>query len=475
MDFFTGLPPELLVQILTYLPVQDVVRCECVCKRWRLLIQSLVTYWKLELKRMGVPPAMYSTGKTGDDSFRELALRTWKGRELIHSVHPRVVHLSASYLSASYFQCHYVRFNSLVGTTYANFVPVATVVAVIQPGSCLLKTVAKFQPVQPGPKGRVVWASIFAGYLLLVSASGRWQGHRLASRTVMLDWQGETLYDPQVMISCCRQCFLVATVKLITSHKAKQSYWDVRLLRLGRGQVSPSQRAFQVVMPFSISPLSATNSWKGVEVLSRTTDVDGEQFCCCHWLLIQWAGHVFVHEVGMSACPTKNPIAVLSSTDCENLVVPNKSQSTSFVISADGLLLGLVFRDKLCVWNLSSLEQDVAVPIPRRDPDTCAVSLIALGHMYSLLGYESREGRLQVVATHTGDVIFSTHRFSGQGSSQGRGLPPPYFTFLGPVDEFWLSSVDEGPHPSLPSLLFWDKHWHCVSGIVLGKKSVLQT
>lgn len=343
--------------------------------------------------------------------------------------------------------------------------------AVIPPGACHLKDVGKFRPVWRDPRGRVVWASVFTDYLLLVSASGRWQGHQLVSGAMTLDWQGGTLYDPEIMISCCQQCYLVARVKLISSRKPKQSYWEVHLLRLGRGQVTPSQCYFQLETPFLISPLSTAYGCKRIEVLSRVEHMDSEQFCCRHWLLMQWAGHVFVHEVGMSASLVNKPLATLSSDDCTEFVSSDKSRSTPFVTSADGLLLGLVHLDKLCVWNLSSLEQEVAVPIPRRDPTPCGVCLIALGQVYSLLGYESQEGRLQVVATRTGQLVLSTHGFSRQAKgSRGTGLPPPYFTFLGPVDEHWLSSVGGGPHPSMPTILYWDKHGHRVSGIVLGQK-----
>ena len=45
VDFVTRLPPELLSVVLAFLPLNDVLRCLQVCKRWKETILNLQPYW----------------------------------------------------------------------------------------------------------------------------------------------------------------------------------------------------------------------------------------------------------------------------------------------------------------------------------------------------------------------------------------------------------------------------------------------
>lgn len=475
MDFIGELPPELVFSILVLLPLEDALACMLVCRAWYARIRGLGGYWRSAATSLGVAGHLRSLLSTKYESYRELVLAAWNSRRYVISTEPQVKYLTASYPPDVYFQCNFARFGVLVGTIYSNFLPEATTVEMLRPGTCSLKKTHELDPVGNGAQNRIVWANLYCDYLLLVTASGRWRGFNLALSKIILNWQGPTLYDSSIMFSCCDQCYMVAIVRLVSQRRPKESYWDVHLVQIGKGQIVPVHAHYRLDTPDLIPPLQAGYGCKKTALLSRSAKTDLDSFCSHHWLAIQWADTVFIYEVmlplGLVSTPAKILNTGCSSAELAICLSSEKQKNTEFVLSADSQLLGLVFHDRLHVWNLPTLSKEVTTRSIRCRKTGGKVCLIALGHLYSLVGFESLEGRLNVISTYTGQVIFTIHGFSGLGmvghNIRGTGIPPPYFTFLGAVDEQWLNSIDNNPHPSMPILLFWDKTRHCVGGIVL--------
>ena len=475
MDFIGELPPELVFSILVLLSLEDALACMLVSRSWYGRIYSLHEYWRSAADSLGVAGHFRSLLPAKYGSYRELALAIRRGRRYIASTNPEVKYLSAAYPPDVYFQCNFARFGVLVGTVYSNFSPEATTVEMLRPGTCILKKTHKLDPMGNSAQSRIVWAHLNCDYLLLVAASGRWRGFNLAERSIILDWQGPTLYDSSIMFSCCDQCHLVAMVRLVSQRRPRESYWDVHLVQIGRGQTVPLHIHYRLDTPYHIPPLQAGYGCKKTALLSRSAKTDTDSFCLLHWLAVQWADTVFFYEVLPPAKLASTPVEILTTgcsiSELATCVSNEKLRNTEFVLSADSQLLGLVFRDRLHVWNLHTLSKEVTTKSIRCKNVGGKVCLIALGHLYTFIGFESVEGRLNIVSTYSGQVIFTTHGFSGCGmvghNIRGTGIPPPYFTFLGAVDEQWLNSIDSSPHPFMPILLFWDKALHCVAGIVL--------
>jgi hypothetical protein len=262
----------------------------------------------------------------------------------------------------------------------------------------------------------------------------------------------------------------VAVGELVTHREPKESYWNVQLMFIGRNGVGyvPKVTNIRLDLLSPIRPLPTECGWKRFGIISKSLACDSNGFCHIHWLILQWADSLYVYNIDSVHGIFPIPLVVLNSgidIITVQLLTSDKHRSSPFVLSSDQSLLGYVFDGKLYSWNLNSTVLQAKVSIKQRiKVQTC---LIAIGSMYSVIGYESLEGQLQVVSTHTGALIFGTHGFSGIGlDTLTFGTPPPHFTFLSLVDEEWLNKIDAKLHSSLPIVLYWDKIKHCVSGIV---------
>ena len=473
MDFIGELPPELVYSILLWVSVEDVLACMLVNRFWYTRIHQLDEYWRSAAATLGVADQSLLLKY---NSHREVTLAVRCSMRYLKSSAPKVKYLTVPYPPDVYFQCNYARFGTLVGTLYSNFSPNHTTVEMLRPGTCVLQKTHVLEPIGSSAQNRIAWAHMYCDQLTLVTANGHWRRVDLVANKIVLEWQGPSWFDSSIMFSCCDQCHMVSVVRLISQRRPKESYWDIHLIRLGRGESQPVHVHYRLDTPFIISPLQAGYGCKKIALLSRSAKRDREGFCLLHWLAIQWADTVFVYEVMLPARIASKPIITLTtdsiSVEC---MLSEKQRNTEFVLSVDMQLIGLVFHDKLHVWNLHNLTKKVTSRNIRTSTSEGKVCLIALGHIYSIIGFESVEGRLQIISTHTGKVVFSTHGFSGLGmvghNIRGTGIPPPYFAFLGVVEEEWMNNLDLYPHSSMPFLLFWDKTHHCAAGIVLERCS----
>ena len=472
MDFIGELPPELVYYILLLVSVEDVLACMLVCRLWYGRIYDLGEYWRTTATTLGV------AGQLGTKygSYREVTVAMHRSMRYLSSSEPKVKYLTDSCPPDKYFQYNYARFGVLVGTLYSNFSPNYTTVEKLQPlpGTCILRRTHELDPVSSNAQHRVAWAHLYCDYLVLVTASGHWRGVNLVTNKIVLEWLGPSFFDTNIMFSCCDHCNMVAVVQLVSQRRPRESYWGVHLIRLGRGDTVPIHVHYRLDTPFLIPPLQAGYGCKKIALLSKSAKRDREQFCLRHWLAIQWADTVFGYEVVPPAKIVSKPLFTFT-TDSVSIecMSSEKLRNTDFVLSLDLQLIGLVFHDKLHVWNLQTLTKQVTKSCIVRSSTTAddgKVCLVALGHIYSLIGFESVQGKVQVISTYSGQVLFSTFGFSGLETVghniRGTSIIPPYFTFLGAVDEQWLNNMDRYPQSSMPVVLFWDKYHHCTAGIV---------
>ena len=471
VDFICHLPLELVAEILSFIAISDVLSCMMVCREWHDKILSLQSYWRRAVKCLGVSP--YLIQKNVGEGFHDyftLALKVWKGRKYISSSAPEVSHSSVRFHHRTYFHCTYCRHGTLVGSLYEDFVPVATLVYKFQPGSKRLMKKNQFAPVIRSPLGRICWSNVFCDYLLIATACGLWVGYDLPTNRQLLDWKGPELYDQSVSICCCEYCYLVVTVKLVSHRRSMESYWELDIITLGRGHTLPTLSHCSIATTDYVPSSIVSYGCKNVAILSKVGSRYKKEFCNSHSLILQWANTVAIHTVDSDRQISQIPLKVFDS-DMNDLsrdtLQESKHRNTPFLLSSDNSLIGFIFADKLHVWNLNMLTHESSVCIQRSHKDA-HVHLLGLGHLYSLIGYESQDGQLKVALTRSGKSIFSTHGFSGVFSDRQQtiGTPPPYFLFLGVVDEHWLNDVRALPHPSMPVILYWEKKEQCVFGIM---------
>ena len=468
VDFISYLPAEVAVKILICLSLKDVLSCMRVSQNWFERIKEFTTYWKEALISLGISQYTSDRYRNKYPIYRDLALKVHKTRQYITASQPEIKFVSPSYPGNLYFQCNYSRYGVLVGTMYEDFNPLVTSVYMVHPSSGVLKRKYQFQPHAQNPLNRIVWAHVFCDYLLSISANGLWQGHNLATNKTVLSWNGPNLFDTDLIVRCCERCYMVTVVKLVSHRQPKEMYWDVQMIRLGRGNVYPSIAHSRINCPEYIPMLQAGYGCKEIALVPKSDSIDEGGFCDIHWLLMQWAESIYVHEVLSPHNVMQKPLSILQSgidiVDVQSLT-SERTNCTSFVLSSDQRLLGYIFNSHLYVWNLDPQKLQSKYKISQKNK--VQVRLLAIGHIFTIIGYESLNGHVQVLSTITGNLIFGTHGFSAIGqASHMLGTPPPYFTFLGPVDEEWLNEVDALPHPSSPVLLYWDKIRHCVSGII---------
>ena len=272
---------------------------------------------------------------------------------------------------------------------------------------------------------------------------------------------------------------MVGMGKLVSSRSPKESYWDIHLFRLGRGLAKPCFLDFRVYTSVYLNQSVMASMPKKLFLLSRTSQADEEGFCESHWLFLQSVEAIYVYQVKLPSTLMPTPLAKLDfhphlSVEDAAMVLCDAVRNAAFTLSLDTTLLGCIISDELHIWRISSdnLVKESTVSIPRRNESS--VCLLAVGHVYSILGYESAKGHFQVITTYRGDMVFSVYGFSGLGleSLSTVGTPPPYFTFLTITNEEWLSEVSSLPHPHFPFLLFWDKRRHSILGMGLNHGNV---
>lgn len=478
IDFLSHLPPEIVFEILIHLPIADVLRCLRVSSEWHERILGMRYYWKgPALNSLGVSEHVVEQSKRHYKDCKDLAVRVYKNRRYVRASSPEAKQLSQIYLNR-YYQCNYFKYGVLVGTMYEDFIPLFTSVSTMAPNTGLLKRTHSFLPPSQESAHRVVWSSLYCDYILLASASGRWRGYNLVTGEAMLSWQGPTLYDPDQLICCCQDCFLVVLGKIVVgSHslssdrQGREIHWELQIIRIGRGNAKPSVshvRLRVALMGSSLPGVSVLAQYsKCIALISQSKD-SSSQFCQSHWLLLQCGRSVCIHRMESNVdCEALSPLVDLhyASSICEQSFI-EKHHSTQFTLSSDQSLLAYAVNGVIQVWSLNNDFKCVSCFRLQSLQDGVQVSILGVGHIYVIVGYGSDKGKVQVLSTYTGEVIFGVHGFSGLAEASTIGTPPPYFIFLGLTDEEWLNRVDILPNPCLPILLYWDKLKHCVFGIV---------
>ena len=513
-DFFDFLPPELLLKIAYLLSVEDAIRCLLVNRRWNSLFTSLEPYWRAACVRLGLPSHLIErelhdrdacddgeAHRTRYSCSKDLIVALRRHRHALTSVPPSHLVLSpAGYPLDVHYSHHHARGRCLVGTAYKNFKPTETVVEVV--GRCSTERTHSLAATQHSAENRVVWAHLSSDLQLLVfvTARGTWNCYRLSTDTCVSRWQGQPMYDSvsDVQIGCCDLCLTVMMVRLVAPRPVRNSsvrepsFWDIKVWCNLRQHSDSTEleppRVLRCTVQTNISNLTprlASAGKKKVVLFPATTNsttskthnhnTDGRSTvngcCCCHNVLLQWFNTVTLHSLTLdtqSGTLTKTPLHTfdICCSDLENSITRGAGLNTAFVLSSDSQLLGLVFKSRLHVWGLRGHEKlsDARIGGTGVRHSHESIRLVALGHLYSLIGLEFH-GSLLVVSTITGEVITQLSGFAHRHCH----MLPPYIEFMSAVQEEWLNDMSYNCSREYPAVLLWNKTNRCIEGIKLGQ------
>ena len=479
MDFFSSLPPELILKIALYLGIEDVVNCLLVNRKSYDLLTGLEPYWRRACTRYGLSGRVLE--KIKYTSAKAVLFAARRHRMSICATPPQFCTLSKGYPVDVRYSCQYARNGTLVGTVYKDFIPFEIVVEKVE--RRLISRTNVFPIIfQRVANNRVVWGHLVSNFLLCVTASGIWSGYDTSNNSAVFQWRGPTMYNPDLKFGLCEKCCLVCAGRIVSSRSTDQeSFWDMKVLKIGRDVTEPVERTpyamkFKLLITGhkNISAAQTNCSVKCLCLLPGCKQLDKEGFCQTHTLLIQWANTIAAHDLIFKTntyVMSKHPDTVFA-VPCRRLelaLVRYQGLNTEFCLSQDQELIGMIFQSHLNVWDLKTSEWLSSVEITLEKYNYEQMQLIALGAIYSIIGLEYNDG-LMVVVNQTGEVIVKCSNFAHKHSR----LVPPYIEFLSSTAEDWLSDITAHCSSETPAVLYWNKTNRAIEGISFGKPSTLE-
>lgn len=468
VDLLSGLPQEVVLRIFLFLPVDDVFRCSAINRRWHRFVCDLEAYFKDACVSFGLFNLAVSKDKWRYASYRELLVAARRHR-LSFSARPSVVvHLTLKPLP---FNVHY-QFNCsqgqlIVRTLYRNFKPVQTVVE--RATSDTLAQLYAFPPCAGATsENRVVWSSMDSGFLLCATASGIWTGYNLSAEPEphCYRWRIDPLFGADFTIGCCTRCFLTVVGKiglpLPTDPPGSGLCWKLKVITLGKkfGR-TPRIIQWHVTLQGQVSSLAAVYSKKSVHVLPRlggASNHDDTNFCQSHLIIHQLANTVTSYIL------TLNPPTLKINRPFQVPIITERQRALDIdlVVSRDNSLIGFLSGHHLCVSDVQSGVTQSSVTMNIGSLRYENLKLLALGHIYTLIGVEPHD-TLLVVATHTGAVVSKYCNFA-----MYPGSGPHRIEFLCVTDTLWLDDITSVCSKDIPTVLYWNNSTRCVEGLHLG-------
>ena len=341
---------------------------------------------------------------------------------------------------------------------------------------------------------RIVWSHLFSDVLYTAAASGLWSVYSIrhggGGGFPLLEWKSDHLYDPDQRIGCCQSCHMIVTCKLVYSHNQEEPYWDVRIISVDEMAALQSvnlkrerkyqKHDLQIIVKFKllatnnmkITARQSNSAKKKVTLLSSTSESDPKGRCLSHRLILQWANVISSHHLAISgtrtltsSSPESEYVVPCEAKHLELAIVRNHGLNSEFEISSDGKLIGTVFQSHLIVWDIDSSEE-VSIAEIKLDKYTYEeMKLIALGHIYSIVGLEFSNVVL-VVANATGEAVLKCVDFARKYCA----MLPPYIDFLTAVRTDWLSDLTCPCTKDRPAVTFWNKTNRSVEGLYFGRE-----
>ncbi len=164
----------------------------------------------------------------------------------------------------------------------------------------------------------------------------------------------------------------------------------------------------------------------------------------------------------VSGMPGERYTVHIDKKDVDEAVMRNRGLNTEFTLTEDKQLLGYVFQLELVTWKIGSPAATSRAKVTLKAYNHEDVKLIALGHMYSIIGLEYQQSVL-VVVTRTGEIVLNCSNFAIRHSN----MLAPYIVFCSCSGRGWLSDMSL---PCVCTVLYWNKTSRCMEAIELGQE-----
>lgn len=474
VDFFSLLPPEVVLAVILNLCAETVLTCLRVSKTWCAILDDFEPYWRKSCTALGLSQRVISKLQDHHPSSKAFFLVARRQRWLLCATPPSYRTLSGGYPYDVHYVCQCARGDRMVGTVYHDFKPHLILVEKLQ--NNMVSRTHTFRPqFAKVAQNRIIWSRFRRDFMLCATASGLWSGYNLTQGSMLFQWAAEEpMYDSEIRIGCCDKCFTVCVAKLVSSRN-EQTFWELRVIKIGRisQQDAPKIMKFRLLLDpkFEVTTRRATSASKKVHLMSNSTQTNSGDFCDSHTLFLQWAHTIWAHKLVFER---ENSTSLLENPDppfsigCKRehldlAIARCHGLNTEFNFSEDLRLLGMIFQSTLVVWDVATAEEVSFCGIVLKKYNHEQIRLIALGHVYSIVGLEF-SNTLLVVMTHTGEIVLECSGFADKHCS----MVPPYIEFLASSREDWLSDVSRSPVSTV--VTYWNKTNRSVEGVFIGQQ-----
>ena len=233
VDFVSRLPPEIVLDIVLNLGVEDVVQCLLVSKQWHDILSGLEPYWRRACLEFGLPDHVVGRLRPRYATSKALLFAARQHRQSICATRPQCFSLSQeSYPYDTHYACQYTNGDMILGTVYRDFRPKEIIVERVCYRS-VVRVRTLFPQFASTAENRIIWGYLSQEFLLCVTASGIWSAYDSSINSPLFRWKSDSMYDSDIRIGCCEKCLVVCTAKLF-SFRNEESYWDLKVFKVGR-------------------------------------------------------------------------------------------------------------------------------------------------------------------------------------------------------------------------------------------------
>ena len=465
-DIISNLPPELLLAILSYLPIKDVTRCTLVCQNWFNIIAHLGVFWKSRAESLGL---------TRDAVLRWHGIPSFRSpRDFYIAAIKYKKHLKSNKLISSSVEhaipneelftlCLYANKSTLVRiqkTTDAvnqncSNQLVVERVSSVRPQNII--TTDKTSEISLHRDTKVVWAHVKGNNLYWISRCGTWSGYNLKTNQEVFTWNNPLLKEGHgITVTSCNNCSIfvashwVPTYSDMTDSCNTGSAYSLQIVKLAECEGDHSRvilnwKLFQQNHNHSTFVQHDSRYWlRRTHILSCSSGHTKEDGVCnTHRLILQCDCCVIVQTIEVQSLSdtgefqllTREPVCINCkfSMEYSELKPPVNRISSEVTLSSDQLLMGQVFDKKLYVWKFNEQYQNdflsnhhhqttdyiklsslSVLPGYEMSAMCKGVKLAALGHILTIVAYlddtHVMEYKVQIVLTKTGEVLFEFRR-----------------------------------------------------------------
>ena len=484
-DFLSCLPPEIAIEILRYLSIDDLVTGLQVCRSWRWLIAETTSLWTNAACKMGMKDLFVEANLPEYGTIVALTTAAWKQRKFLSSATTTTLCPLSSEAGIS------VEWEQAINYSWAGKGVVVCHADCGHPWSdrvddskrfsILLKYLNRSGLFTDISEVANVPMSLLSSWPVVATENGLliWRAWDY-KQWVWLDMMSDepTVYSRRhghihgfiVEDACdvCHKCGLAG--KLSEDLRASRGLpsWPVDLVKLmpgGRTEASSCQLKVPLDIPTIQWPLGEDHQFinnpsecltiRGLFIIPDGSPVNDEGVCSSHYLLVQ----VDI-RTSVICCQVPTTIPEPGLVTAVHMFVPPDSYNISvdshstLAVSADSKLVGLFGRglriphpsdrSTFHIWELvSGKYHSVSIPAD-------SYSCLALGHLYSILECHDRENdqvSVCVVSTFTGEVILSCNflippRRIVRGREQGQYYPRFWGLLSG---HEWIDRCDSLP------------------------------